>query len=45
MTVLLRLAWEHETLAQCTAITRGVSKCHHARMLVGRARWALNDRP
>lgn len=41
----LPLAWEQERLAECTTILSGVSTCHHARMLVGRNRWTLKDRP
>ncbi len=41
----LDLAWEQVTLAQCTTITRGVSTLRHARVLVGRDRWSLSDRP
>ena len=41
----LRLAWEQERLAECTTITRGVSLLHHARVLVGRDRWFLHERP
>lgn len=41
----LTLAWEQELLAECTTILSGISTCHHARMLVGRDRWTLKDRP
>lgn len=41
----LRLAWEQETVAECTTITRGVSLLDHARVLVGRNQWLLHERP
>ncbi len=41
----LRLAWDQETVAECTTITRGVSLLDHARVLVGRTQWLLHERP
>ncbi len=41
----LRLAWEQETDAECTTITAGIPLFHHARVLVGRSRWFLHERP
>ena len=41
----LPLAWEQEKLAECTTILSRISTCHHARMLVGRDRWSLKERP
>jgi hypothetical protein len=41
----LRLAWEQQTVAECTTITRGVPLFEHARVLVGRDQWFLHERP
>jgi hypothetical protein len=39
------VAWQQELVAECTTVKPGVPVRHHARVLVGRERWFLHDRP